>query len=136
VNVTTASVRVMKSFDYSHFEIALSASLNSGDDVSKTTDDLRKTAARLADKAVEQYKVAKENAELMLSDERERGRLFEMQRRIQEKSEGEHTPKEKAVLKAISDACHRSRLRYDYEDEWDEEEWERIDEPDDVGVVF
>jgi len=49
-----ASVRVMRSHDYCHFEVSLSA-----DDLEdlKAVDDLRKAAARLADKAVAQYQL-------------------------------------------------------------------------------
>lgn len=69
--ITHASVKVMRSHDYCHFEVSL------GYDAPATLeqiDALRKEAARLADKAVEQYKIAKRAASL-LSDIAEKWRL-------------------------------------------------------------
>ena len=53
----SGAVKVMRSYDYCHFEIQLASS------DSKTIgeiDEMRKEAARLADKAVKQYAIAKE----------------------------------------------------------------------------
>jgi hypothetical protein len=93
-------------------------------------DELRKTAARLADKAVEQYKVAKKNAELATYDERTMLRLQDEANEIEGKPEQQRTPEEQAKLKAIRDLAF-ARRRYDYQDDWEEEEqWE----PDMDGV--
>jgi hypothetical protein len=51
-----ASVKIMLSYDYSHFEIALSSD---NCDSADAVDELRKVAQRLADKAVKQYKTMK-----------------------------------------------------------------------------
>ena len=132
--IETASVKVMRSHDYCHFEVALSSSVANSPEA---VDELRKTAARLADKAVEQYKVAKENAEQMVYDARGFARLQDLQSRILKKPESDHTPQEKAVLKAIADRLHRSRRCYDYEDQWEEEEaWQDIEEPGEEDVKF
>jgi len=126
----------MKSYDYSHFEISLSADLQPGLIASETTDtaaqvdELRKTAARLADKSVAQYKVAKANAELMERDAQDLDMLRYRHREVLKKPEGERTPEDKAILKAIADRAHRMRPRYDYEDDWDERDYPQDDEGD------
>ena len=60
--ISGASVKVMRSYDFCHFEVSLS-SVNDGEISSVEVDELRKEAARLADKAVEQYKIAKKLTE-------------------------------------------------------------------------
>lgn len=52
-----ASVKVMLSYDYCHFEICLSSD---NDMTLDQVDNLRKDAQRLADKSVSQYKKAQE----------------------------------------------------------------------------
>jgi hypothetical protein len=119
--INTASVKVMRSHDYCHFEVALGATLPEGQIFTiDGVDKMRKVAARLADKAVEQYKIAKSNFETL---ERER-REWEWEARrleaIKEKPEHERTPEEAAALKAHGD--HLFRARYDYEDDWHDDE--------------
>jgi hypothetical protein len=65
-----ASARVMRSYDYCHFEIVLGDECPTLDAV----DDLRKQAAILVDEAVRQYKIAKqkENSRQMREDDIER----------------------------------------------------------------
>lgn len=130
MNITTASVKVMRSFDYCHFEVCLG--FNESVSV-QDVDELRKDAARLADKAVEQYKIAKRNAELSEGDEY---RLLSLRRRCEEaeaKSESDRSPQEKAAIKYFRDrAFHRNRPHYDYEDDFSEPDWNE----DDDGVAF
>lgn len=52
-----ASVKVMRSYDYCHFEVSLSIDDAATD---ADVDELRKRAARLVDKAVRQYVLAKD----------------------------------------------------------------------------
>lgn len=59
LKIEIATVKVMRSYDYCHFEVCLSSSSASTPDA---VDGLRKQAARLADKAVDQYRIAKNNA--------------------------------------------------------------------------
>lgn len=59
--IKTASVKVMLSYDYSHFEASMSLENESGLTMQEI-DDARKKCQRLADKAVGQYKKAKEMA--------------------------------------------------------------------------
>lgn len=128
ISVNTASVKVMRSYDYCHFEICLSS-----DHIYDLTDvdDLRKEAAKLADKAVEQYKAAKQNAEEAKNDEY---RLSNLKRRAADaevKPEGDRTPEEKAAIKHLQDGYYQNRRSYDYSDDWDEQDWN--EDNDDTG---
>ena len=138
IPINSISVKVMRSHDYCHFEVCLSHQFHEhnqygGGFSSAEIDELRKKAARLADKAVEQYQIAKANAELLVQDGRTLERLQDDAREIEQKPEAERTPQEKAKLKVIQD-LRFERRRYDYEDEWeDEEAWEpAIPETDDA----
>jgi hypothetical protein len=129
MNVTTCSVRVMRSYDYSHFEITLGASLegpSSQEMMLVDTDELRKQAARLADKAVEQYKIAKRNADLIEQDETQRGYREREIDRIAAMPETDRSPEQQAKIKAWNDRIHEQnrRPRYDYEDEWLEDDYD------------
>lgn len=104
-----ASVKVMRSYDYCHFEVSLSGDCESLVEV----DQMRKNAARLADKAVEQYKVARNNAEQIEYDKSEIAA-------IERKPESERSPEEVAILKARSDEAYWKNREYDYQDEWEE----------------
>jgi hypothetical protein len=109
----------MKSFDYSHFEVTLSSTeANTPEQV----DDLRKTAARLADKAVEQYKVAKENAEMREQHDHSASYIREEAVAIEAKAETDRTPEEMALLKTYKDHLFHASRQYDYEDDWQEDE--------------
>lgn len=114
-----ASVKVMRSFDYCHFEINLGS-----DDDSMTleqVDALRKDAARLADKAVEQYKIAKLNAQRCLEHQLDRANLVRRMGEIRLIPEQERTVRQQAELKAFDDAAYQAYRNYDYEDDWSEE---------------
>lgn len=104
-----ASVKVMNSYDYCHFEVALSA-----DDITlEQVDILRKEAQRLVDKAIKQYKIARQIADNM-PDSYLTARVEEMKKI----KKSERTPEQKAEIQAYEDRVFRSR--YDYEDDWDE----------------
>lgn len=106
----------MRSHDYCHFEVVLGTGPCA---TPADVDALRKTAARLADKAVEQYKVAKENLTRLEHDRWTIERLQADAKLIQEKTETERTPDEQALVKHLSDLRFQQR-RYDYEDDWQE----------------
>lgn len=133
--IQIGSVKVMRSHDYCHFEVCLSSSAAN---TTELVDELRKTAARLADKAVEQYKAAKLNAEKSESDGWTKERLREDARRAEEKPESERSPREKAIIKAVKDDRFNARRpRYDYADDWDEQEDYKPDyEGTEEEVVF
>jgi hypothetical protein len=126
MNITTCSVTVMRSHDYCHFSVTLGGdtphTVNT-DAIIEDVDRLRKIAARLADKAVEQYKVAKKNQDALERDERQRRYRSQDADRIAAMPETERSPEEQATLKAWNDRCHEEsrRERYDYEDEWPED---------------
>lgn len=105
-----ASVKVMNSYDYCHFEVALSKEEVSLEDV----DNLRKEAQRLVDKAIAQYKIAKSAAAKLPSTELEHEALFIKK----EVPESERTPRQQAIVKAYEDFRFESSRRYDYEDDW------------------
>lgn len=124
MHVNSASVKVMRSHDYCHFEVVLglSGSDAAGNPVGVSTeqvDELRKEAARLADKAVKQYKIAKIDAirrnELPLASAIEVSRI-EMIRAITESC---RTPEQMADLKAYDDETFRRERVYNYEDQWE-----------------
>jgi hypothetical protein len=127
-NIESASVKVMRSYDYCHFEVTLAVSLSeiegNRDDKIAVVDDLRKDAARLADKAVEQYKIAKSCAakwEYQSQSNAERkARLTKLAEIIQSVPERERTPEENGILKGIADEQY-ARRQYDYQDDFYEE---------------
>lgn len=124
--ISGASVKVMRSYDYCHFEVCLSE-----DDAINlnAVDDLRKDAMRLVDKAVEQYKTAKASESKRLSHHSDAKRLKAKAKAIKENfPKSEWTPDQKATIKMYEDHCfHASRI-YDYEDHWsdypdDDSDW-------------
>lgn len=125
--IQIGSVKVMRSHDYCHFEVCLSSSLATTPD---TVDELRKAAARLVDKAVDQYKAAKKNAEQAERDESKLENLRWRHRDILAKPEAERSSEEKAVVKAIDDRAFRNRPRYDYEEDWIEPDYDDQDDED------
>lgn len=118
--VDGASVKIMRSFDYCHFEVCLS--LEPGDVItSDQVDNLRKDAMRLVDKAVEQYKVAKETRENADAAEIEVSLYLKKAQVIKENFPvSEWTPEQKAIVKRAADIEFVRNLNYDYEDDWQE----------------
>lgn len=119
INIESAGVKVMRSHDYCHFEVALTSNLLglNSDEMTLAVDDLRKTAARLADKAVDQYKVAK----LALQRREQMADDYALAR-AKEKPETGRSPLEQAIIKYRSDTAFAARFDYDYEDDWDEQD--------------
>jgi hypothetical protein len=120
---TQATVRILISHDYCHFEISKTIQ---GDDVSngfqndltqKDIDDARKDCQRLADKAVGQYKKAKAEASNKLAYSSERVNLEREVREIKLKDEKEWSHLDKAKVKALED--YNQDWRYDYTDDED-----------------
>ncbi len=101
--IRTASVKVMRSYDYCHFEVVLSADIYPVlpyEGALEQIDDLRKEAARLADKAVHQYKQAKAWREDLWSREDAKRRAEIAMKIVREVPESEWTPEQKATDKA------------------------------------
>jgi hypothetical protein len=113
----SASVKVMRSYDYCHFEVCL----GTDEDVTlQDVDNMRKEAMRLVDKAVEQYKKAKE---VMNFREAHDGlhyrRLKKEVEEIEKIPESERAPEHKTALKEWKDINYKMQRRYDYEDDWE-----------------
>jgi len=109
------SVKIMLSYDYSHFEVALSSDqeMTAGD-----VNALRIRAQRLADEAVRQYKKAK--AEAVDAEQRRMSAEQDLSY-IKRIPESERTPEQVAKLKARDDEEWASQFDddYDYDDDPD-----------------
>lgn len=112
----SGSVKVMRSYDYCHFEICLSL----GDRTVELSeiDNLRKDAQRLCDKAVDQYKTAKVAAQKRLNDECEAENIRREIKVIKENfPKSEWSEDQKAKVKALEDLDFSMNRYYNYEDE-------------------
>lgn len=114
----SASVKVMRSHDYCHFEVQLSnTDLDSLDEV----DELRKSAARLVDKAVDQYMQHKDFLEWQMSmDGYSYRRLVAEVKKILLIAEPDRTPENKAKMKLLEDIQFHKNRSHDYQDDWDD----------------
>jgi hypothetical protein len=112
------SVKIMLSYDYSHFEVALATDKELD---AAGVNEMRKTAQRLADEAVRQYKRAKEAAERQLQGKYERQNALHEIQRIEAKPEQERTVREVALLKEHQDENWEEQFKddYDYDDDDD-----------------
>lgn len=111
-----ASVKVMNSYDYCHFEVALSA-----EDVSLAdVDNLRKEAQRLVDKSIKQYKIAKRVSAIDQTPSPELGRKVKAIR--ENFPQSEWTPEQQATVKEYEDRSFRASLCYDYQDDWEDDD--------------
>ena len=110
----SSTVKVMLSYDYNHFEASILIENEKGLTV-KEIDGARKSCARLCDKAIRQYKTAKniENQRIELRGEKRRLEL-EVDR-IKEQSKTRWSPEEKAKVKALED--NDWNLAWDYDDD-------------------
>jgi hypothetical protein len=111
------SVKIMLSYDYCHFEIALA----SDEEMTlKQIDEMRKDAQRLADKAVKQYQTAKSDISRRYYLKGEAGRLELKVNAIKENyPKSEWTPDQKSAVKTFEDIQFRLSKQYDYDDDWD-----------------
>ena len=109
------SVKIMLSYDYCHFEVALA----SDEDMTlEQIDSMRKDAQRLADKAVHQYKLSRDNLRFSPYNGEYRKELERKAKIIKENfPKSEWTPEQKAAIKAFEDFEY-----YDYQDEWSDPE--------------
>lgn len=118
--VKTASVKVMLSYDYSHFEASMSLENESGISV-KDIDEARKTCQRLSDKAVSQYKTAKSMASKRNDGQYHMSNFEAECKRIKAKDEHDRTIKEIAMLKQYENENWQAQFdyAYDYDDDDD-----------------
>lgn len=118
--IKSASVKVMLSYDYSHFEASMSVENESGLTMSDI-DEARKKCQRLADKAVGQYKKAKQMASNRSDGEYQMRNFQEQCERIKTKDEQDRTIKEIAMLKQYEDENWQANFMYDYDYEDDDD---------------
>lgn len=102
----SASVKVMLSYDYCHFEVAMAVE-NEGGLTQKDIDNARKDCQRLADKAVGQYKTMKAAAAKRADGEYQMQNFDSECKRIL------------AMLKQYQDENWRAKFvyAYDYDDD-------------------
>lgn len=112
--IKSASVKVMLSYDYSHFEASMSVENESGLTMSDI-DEARKKCQRLSDKAVGQYRKAKQMASNRSDGEYQMRNFQEQCERIKAKDEQDRTIKEIAMLKQYEDENWQSQFMYDYD---------------------
>lgn len=112
--IKNASVKVMLSYDYSHFEASMALENDNGIEINEI-DNARKMCQRLADKAVSQYKTAKSQASLR-SDGEYKMQNFENEcRKIKSKTEHDRTLKEIALLKQYENENWQAQFNYEYD---------------------
>ncbi len=112
----------MRSHDYCHFSVTLGANIDAADVPEKCADDMRKAAARLADKAVLQYRIAKDNRNRLENERQSHGWEVDRIERIRRIAETDRTPQQQEELKAFDDAHYVPGRPFDYEDEWDDDD--------------
>jgi len=108
----------MLSYDYSHFEVSMS--LENDDELTlKDIDNARKSCQRLADKAVGQYKTAKEKAQQRNDGQYKMQNFISECERIKLKNEGDRTINEAAMLRQYENEKWQEQFifNYDYDDD-------------------
>jgi len=113
----SASVKVMLSYNYNHFETSMSLENEKGL-TDKEIDEARKDCNRLCDRAVSQYQEAKDNENKRVNQKWKRGILEGEVNEILKKAIKERTPEEKAKVRALEDFEYE--VIYDYDEEWTE----------------
>lgn len=104
----------MLSYDYCHFEVSMSLENESGLS-GVVIDDARKKCQRLADKAVGQYKKAKQMASNRSDGEYQMRNFREQCEIIKSKDEQDRTIKEVAMLKQYEDENWQANFMYEYD---------------------
>jgi hypothetical protein len=112
--IKSASVKVMLSYDYSHFEASMSLENDNGITVNEI-DSARKDCQRLADKAVSQYKTAKTMAANRNDGAYRMNNFIAECKNIQAKNEHDRTLKEIAMLKQYENENWQAQFDYDYD---------------------
>ena len=118
-----ASVKIMLSYDYCHFEVCLSTSEENLP--LEQVDAIRKACQRLADKAVKQYQKAKDVEQILI---RAQNGIERARRNVQVLKENfpqsEWTPDQKAQVKTLENYEFALSHQYDYQDDWEDDDYE------------
>lgn len=111
-----ASVKVMLSYNFCHFEISKHTDQDLSD---KEINELRKDVQRLADESVRQYIIAKTKASERTCRRSEKLELEEEVKKIKNLPASEWSATQKAKVKALEDHDYWIEHDYDYEDDDD-----------------
>lgn len=112
--IQSASVKIMLSYDYNHFETSIMLYNENGVNLLEI-DQARKQCNKLCDKAILQYKRAKKILNQRLLDPNETTQLKAEVEQIADIPEDLRTPEEKAKVKAWEDAKYEGYYGYDDE---------------------
>jgi hypothetical protein len=115
--IKSASVKVMLSYNYNHFESSLTLENDQGLTM-QDVDDARKSCQRICDKAVLQYQKAKNHETNRSRNELERRSLEREVGEIKAKDQSLWSITDKAKVKALED--HNWNSRWDYDDDQDD----------------
>lgn len=114
---TLATVKVMLSYNYCHFEVSKQIE---GDSITQQDiDNARKDCQRLADKAVSQYQKAKTEQSKIASSTYERQGLEREVLEIKKKPAEEWSIYDKAKVKALEDYNFQERYNYLDDDDYE-----------------
>lgn len=116
--IKTATVKVMLSHNYNHFEASICLENDEGVTVTEI-NNARKDCNRLCDIAIRQYDTAKSIAAKRTQLKNEKTLLEREVNQIKQKNESEWSVVDKAKVKALED--HQWELQWDYDDEYDNE---------------
>lgn len=116
--IKTASVKVMISHNYNHFETSMTLENESGVSV-QDIDTARKDCQRLCDKAIKQYDIAKRVANKAIKLRSEKSMLEQEVARIKANPKETWSVTDKAKVKALED--HNWELQFDYQDDYDDD---------------
>jgi hypothetical protein len=117
--IKSASVKVMQSYNYCHFESSMSLENEEGIPL-KDIDNARKECQRLTDKAVSQYQKAKEMAAKRADGAYLIQNFKDQCEKIKKKDEHDRTIKEMAMLKQYEDENWQAQFDYEYNYEDDD----------------
>jgi len=118
--IKSATVKVMLSHNYNHFEASLTLENETGLNVVEI-NEARKDCNRLCDIAIRQYNDAKQVAMRRANLKDEKKTLEREVKAIKEKDEKEWSVTDKAKVKALSD--HDWELQWDYDDDYDYDQY-------------
>jgi hypothetical protein len=118
--IKSASVKVMLSYNYNHFEASLNVENDEG--LSMTdVDNARKECQRLCDKAVIQYQKSKNHEANRARNAMEKRALEKEVSEIRAREQSTWSITDKAKVKALED--HNWELKWDYGDDDEDYKW-------------
>jgi len=115
--VTSATVKIMLSHDYNHFESSMML-VNEGGVTTTEIDNARKDCNRLCNQAIEQYKIYKRCETKSISLANQKIRLQNEVKEIESRPKKSWSVEEQAKVKALADH-NWNQYHYDFEDDFD-----------------